>query len=192
MSLEEIRGERNLVYSEWHRPASMVRFINDPKKVETMSYIDIDCAEYHDDWSEVLVLIETAIDVGQDYKPVTVTFKLAQRIYPPIPVFLVLYKISKTMNPTVKKFQIEDIEAFRIKQISPKWETDFTIMTPKQWAEKLLQIREDSAAHMLECGKQRELGHLRAVWKKLSARERKMFWEEIGKKFRLTDSLNNP
>jgi hypothetical protein len=192
MSLEEIRGERNLVYSAWHRPPSMARFIEDPEKVEAMSYIDIDCAEYHDHWSEVLVLIETAIDVGQDYKPVTVTFKLAQRIYPPIPVFLVLYKISKTMNPTVKKFQIEDIEAFRIKQISPKWETDFTIMTPKQWAEKLLQIREDSAAHMLECGKQRELGHLRAVWKKLSAREQKMFWEEIGKKYSLTSNLNQP
>lgn len=92
-----------------------------------------------------IALIETARDVNQDFKPVTVLCELAKMSH--IPAYVVLYKLSDcSKNPAdSREF---DIESFRVKRAWPNPESLFRVYTPKQWAQLLLQIREQSAAEV--------------------------------------------
>ena len=103
--------------------------------------IDLDASlyvEYDDGTKEPIALIETARDVGQKYKCATVTTNLAKRAE--LPCFVVLYSLSSDKNPADTTWF--DIESFRVKRLWPKPENDWRVMTPQEWADNLLKMRE--------------------------------------------------
>jgi hypothetical protein len=142
---EEQYNTRDRSYSAWHRRHSTMRFVG-IESAQTLAMIDMDASlyvEYDDGTKEPLALIETAVDVGQDYKCATVTMKLAQRAN--LPAAVVLYKLSDRPNPADSRFQ--DIESFRVKRIHPpgakkKWHS----YSPNAWAQALERLRKAAAA----------------------------------------------
>ena len=95
MAQEEKYGTRDRTYSAWHRRLSTQRFVG-IEKAQLLAMIDLDAAlyvEYDDGTKEPLALIETAQDVGQAYKPATVTLRLAKRAD-----FALLYRIVHTFK----------------------------------------------------------------------------------------------
>lgn len=139
MTQEEKTGERDLIYSAWHRRLSTQRFIG-IENAQLLAMIDIDIilyVEYEDATKEPICLIETARDIGQPIKPATVTKRLAEKAK--IYAFTVLYTPSDTKNPADKRW--DDIEKFRVKMLYPK-ETTWKVFSPKEWAEKLLEMRK--------------------------------------------------
>ncbi len=140
MAQEEKYGARDLTYSAWHRRRSISRFI-DIQKAKGMSQIDVDYIEYDDETKEPLIFIETAIDVGQTYKPGTVTRNLAKAVGGPRRAYTVLYKISETeQNPADPN--VMDIEQFRVKRLWPEPDDDWNIMSPEEYAKWLLKMRK--------------------------------------------------
>jgi hypothetical protein len=145
MSHSERYGTRDLTYSAWHRTKSLARFIG-IEKAQTLALIDIDAApfvEYHDGDKDPLILIETALDVGQFAKAATVTRRLAMRCYPMLPAYTVLYTPAQTANPADPTQR--DIEQFRVKRLHPNTEAGWKIYTPQEFAEKLVSARLQSA-----------------------------------------------
>ena len=146
MAQEEKYGTRDRTYSAWHRRLSTQRFVG-IEKAQLLAMIDLDAAlyvEYDDGTKEPLALIETAQDVGQAYKPATVTLRLAKRA--DLPCFIVLYTLSKNFNPVDKNWH--DISNFRIRRLWPVPENGWRNMRPKQWAENLLKLRIWSAKRL--------------------------------------------
>ena len=140
---EEKYGNRDRSYSIWHRRKSTQRYIG-IEKAQLLAMIDLDASlyvEYDDETKDPVALIEIAVDVGQPYKTATVTKKLAIRAN--IPALVVLYKLSENKNPTDDTCQ--DIESFKVKRLFPKFEKEWRKLTPKEYAENLLKIREWSA-----------------------------------------------
>ena len=140
---EERYGTRDRAYSAWHRRQSTRRFIG-IEHAQLLAMIDLDASlyvEYDDGTKEPIALIETARDVGQQYKSATVTTKLAKRA--DMPCYVVLYSLSKEKNPADAEWF--DIESFRVKRLWPKPENDWKIYSPQQWAENLLTLREWSS-----------------------------------------------
>ena len=140
----ERTGTRDRAYSAWHRSRSIRRFVGG-KRAEELSMIDLDGAmyvEYDDLEKEPLALIETALDIGQQTKPATVTARLAQRAG--LPAYVVLYTPSSQPNPA-DGLQ-PDIQRFRVRRIWPSPEPGWRQITPRSWAEALLQIRQWSWA----------------------------------------------
>jgi hypothetical protein len=138
---DEVFGTRDRAYSAWHRRASTRRFVG-IEKAQALAMVDVDVAlwiEYDDATKEPLALIETAMDRGQDIKPATVTKRLAQRCFPTLPAYILLYRLAATANPA--DLQYRDIEQFRVRRIWPQPETVWQTLTPKQWAEKLCELR---------------------------------------------------
>lgn len=145
MAQEELFNTRDRSYSAWHRRNSTRRFVG-IELAQTLAMIDMDAAlyvEYDDGTKEPLVLIETAIDRGQPWKPATVTKALARRCVPTVPAYVLLYKLSPTRNPADPNWF--DIEAFRVRRIWPEPEQPFQRLTPDQWAQKLVELRKWSA-----------------------------------------------
>lgn len=143
---EEVYGTRDRSYSAWHRRLSTRRFIG-IEKAQLLAMIDLDASlyvEYDDGSKEPIALIETARDIGQAYKTATVTMKLATRAN--LPCFVVLYTLSDKQNPADKRWK--DIESFRVKRLFPKQEIKWRIMTPEQWANTLLKMREWSCRNI--------------------------------------------
>lgn len=139
MSQEEIYNTRDRSYSAWHRRFSTRRFIG-IESAQLLAMIDLDASvyvEYDNGSKEPLALIETAEDVGQIYKTATVTLKLATRAK--LPCFVLLYKLSCSLNPADKRYR--DIEQFRVKRLWPDMEKTWRIITPQSWAETLLKLR---------------------------------------------------
>lgn len=139
MSQKEIYNSRDRTYSAWHRRLSTGRFIG-IERAQLLAMIDLDASlfvEYDDGTKEPLALIETAQDVGQTYKTATVTLKLAQKAS--LPCFVVLYSPSNDLNPADDKWP--DILQFRVKRLWPKFEKEWRIFTPQEWAENLLRLR---------------------------------------------------
>lgn len=110
--------------------------------------IDLDASlyvEYDDLTKEPVALIETAIDVGQEYKSATVTKRLAERAS--LPAFTLLYMLGSEKNPADCGFM--DITAFRVKILNwpypvvtgkePK--AGWVEKTPIEWCEFLLWLR---------------------------------------------------
>lgn len=140
MAHEERYGQRDLSYSAWHRRLSTRRFVG-IENAQLLAMIDIDASlwvEYDDRTKEPIALIESARDVGQAWKPSTVTGKLAKRA--DLPCFVVLYTLSDTPNPANPAYQ--DIECFRVRRVHPMEERHFTTVTPQEWAERLLSMRK--------------------------------------------------
>lgn len=137
---EEKYGTRDRAYSAWHRRKSTRRFIG-IEHAQLLAMIDLDASlyvEYDDGTKEPIALIETARDVGQPYKTATVTANLAKRAE--LPCFVVLYALSDEKNPAY--FLWFDIESFRVKRLWPKPESEWRIMSPQEWADNLLKMRE--------------------------------------------------
>lgn len=140
---EEKYGTRCRAYSAWHRRLSTQRFIG-IEKAQLLAMIDLDASlyvEYDDGTKEPIALIETAVDVGQSFKPATVTCNLAKRA--DLPCFVVLYKLSDQKNPADERWP--DIVEFRVKRLYPKPERGWRILTPDEWSEALLAMRKWSA-----------------------------------------------
>lgn len=143
MAQEEVYNDRRRDYSAWHRRNSTRRFVG-IENAQLLAMIDLDASlyvEYDDGTKEPLALIETARDVGQSYKTATVTLKLA--VLADLPCFVVLYKLSANPNPFDPQWQ--DIEQFRVKRLHPEMERQWRVISPKEWAETLLRMREWSA-----------------------------------------------
>ena len=70
MPHEEVTGTRDRTYSAWHRRMSTRRYVG-IEAAQTLGMIDLDASlyvEYDDSTKEPLALIETARDVGQEFK----------------------------------------------------------------------------------------------------------------------------
>ena len=141
---EEVYGTRRRDYSAWHRRLSTGRYIG-IERAQLLAMIDLDASlyvEYDDKTKEPLALIETAQDVGQNTKPATVTAKLARRAN--LPAYTMLYALSDSQNPADRMWK--DIESFRVKRLHPPPVTGWMILTPKEWADALLALRDTQAA----------------------------------------------
>lgn len=142
VSQEERYGNRCNAYSAWHRRNSTRRFVG-IENAQLLAMIDIDVAvfvEYDDQTKDPLIICEVARDVGQAYKPATVTANLSKLCTArQVPAYLVLYRLSDIANPADDS--CKDIAAFRVKRLWPNPVREFTLLTPQQWAERLLKIR---------------------------------------------------
>lgn len=153
MSDTEKYGFRDNAYSAWHRPLSVSRFI-DADAAEAMRLIDMDAllgedmglhesdgttwVEFRRTSSWPLALIETAVDVGQSNKVAYVTQNMAR--ISDLPGAVTLYKLSESLNPTDRRAR--DIDAFRVRRLWPHPELTFRNLSPQEYAEWLLRIRD--------------------------------------------------
>jgi hypothetical protein len=145
MAQEEIFNTRDRSYSAWHRRQSTRRFVG-IERAQALAMIDLDASlyvEYDDGTKEPLALVETAMDRGQAMKPATVTKRLAQRCVPMVPAYVLLYTLGEQPNPADERYK--DIECFRVRRVWPEPETPWEKYTPKQWADRLVLLREWSA-----------------------------------------------
>lgn len=143
---EERYGTRDRSYSAWHRRLSTRRFVG-LEQAQLLAMIDLDASlfvEYDDEMKEPLALIETARDVGQRFKPATVTCRLAQMAG--LPCYVALYTCADERNPADPRWQ--DIERFRIRRMWPHPEAAWRTLAPKDWAEALLKIRTWASAKL--------------------------------------------
>lgn len=142
---EEKYDTRDRSYSIWHRRLSTRRFVG-IERAQTLAMIDLDAAlyvEYDDGTKEPLALIETARDIGQSFKSATITKALARRMVPTVPALILLYLLSDEPNPSFPS--VQDIKAFRYMRVWPEPVTVWKTVTPQQWADKLVKLREWSA-----------------------------------------------
>lgn len=140
MSQEERFGSRERSYSAWHRRMSTRRFVG-IELAQTLAMIDLDASlyvEYDDGTKEPLALIETARDVGQSFKPATVTAKLAARA--DLPCYVLLYTLGTERNPADPTWF--DIFSFRYCRLHPKPEGKWTVCTPDEWCQLLVRLRQ--------------------------------------------------
>ena len=148
MPHEERFGSRDLTYSAWHRRESIQRFVG-LDAAQTMCMVDLDVPiylEYDDGTFEPLILIEVAIDCGQDRKSHTVTKRLAMRA--DLPAFVVLYQ--KSLEPNPAKISEKDIEGFRVKRIWPGREREWKRMLPEPYAQWLWDLRRRLSAKVIQ------------------------------------------
>lgn len=139
-------GFRSAEYSCWHRTASLRRYLGEDL-ASTISVIDLDHAlwiEYSEGNREPLLLIESAIDTGQDSKATSVLRHLAKRA--DLPAYCVLFTPAAHRNEGDVRFH--DIERFRVRRVWPDPDQDWTVLSPQQWAERLLIIRARGAARL--------------------------------------------
>lgn len=139
-------GFRSAEYSSWHRTASLRRFLG-AELASSISVIDVDHAiwvEHADGSKEPLALIETARDVGQNWKATSVIRHLAMRAN--LPAYCVLFTPADV--PNGGDGRSADIESFRVRRVWPDPEKDWRTLTPQRWAETLLLIRARGAARL--------------------------------------------
>jgi hypothetical protein len=143
VSRYERYGTRSLVYSKWHR-----FYLGDGEPM-----IDLDGIEYCTErgCSKPLVLIETAVDIGQRMKPTTVLRNLAQQSG--VLALCVLYTVTEGTDPAVgcgcQPTKVLDncdhgITRFRVRRIHPPnpsqvWQR----MTPEEFRDRLRRVRMD-------------------------------------------------
>jgi len=150
-------GFRSAEYSSWHRTASLRRYLGEDL-ASTLSTVDLDNAiwiEHSDGAKEPLLLIETALDVEQEWKATSVIRQLARRAN--LPAYVVLYKPARHPNSGDARFN--DIERFRVKRVWPDPDGDWITLSPQQWAERLLVIRARGAARLDNEARQSQPGN---------------------------------
>ena len=144
MSDRERWGTRDLTYSNWHRVASIERFVG-AAQARALTMIDLDGLEYCCRCREVVGLVEVARDVGQAFKPSIVTGQLAHRLG--VPGLLAFYMPSQERRMGGHP----DIERFRARVISrpdfcdrsaPAGASREFALTPAQFARWLLRMHE--------------------------------------------------
>lgn len=149
MALEERYGFRDQAYSQWHRPSSTARYIG-LEKAQLLGMIDLDVSlyvEYENKTKIPVALIEAAVDQGEDWKPSTVTQKLAEMAN--LPAACVLYTLGDCANPGCKT--VRDITMVRVRRLwpDPMRLGEFRRLKPSTWAQSLLNMREQGAAEVL-------------------------------------------
>lgn len=139
MSLEERFGTRDQAYSLWHRPSSIRRYVP-IHLAELLKVVDVDATYWVEylDRSIPVALVETAIDIGQSFKVAAVTRSLASGHVPTLPAYVALYRHAVTANPAYPG--VPDISRFRVKQIWPKEESEFRIVSPQEWAHQIAEL----------------------------------------------------
>lgn len=151
MAQEEKYGTRDLTYSAWHRRMSLQRFVG-IEAAQTCAMIDLDAqlwVECEDETFRPLMLVETALDIGQPHKTGTITRNEAKRGAPineDIPAYVVLYLPADTPNPANEDWP--DIKRFRVKRLWPDSDREWTTFTPDEWAQKIIEIRAWSARRL--------------------------------------------
>jgi len=146
MAQEEQYGTRDGSYSAWHRRNSTKRFVG-IEKAQNLAMIDLDVSlyvEYDDTEKHPLCLIETAVDVGQKWKPGTVTRELARRAG--LRAYVLLYTLGDEPNPADDRWP--DITGFRARRLWPEPVTTWRHFTPAEWAEALVNIRSHMARRL--------------------------------------------
>lgn len=127
MSMHERTGTRDLLYSGWHRPRSIERFLG-PRVATLVKVIDIDWCEACHWCDEPIALIETQ-QSSRAPKSARITVKLAQR------ADLAAYSVSYEPNGAG-----DDIDMFRVRQLHP--ETGEVVdLKPKTYARWLWALR---------------------------------------------------
>uniref|UniRef100_A0A6M3J283 Uncharacterized protein n=1 Tax=viral metagenome TaxID=1070528 RepID=A0A6M3J283_9ZZZZ len=134
MSLEERTGTRDLLYSGWHRPSSISRYVS-KLDASLLGMIDLDAIEVCTFCKEPLALIETKSSFARE-RVMTYTAALGRRAR--VPVFLVVY----TPTPTG-----DDIASFLIQRHGS---TETWTATPAEYATWLLKLRSD---HSSQCSR---------------------------------------
>lgn len=148
MSHEERYGTRDQSYSAWHRRNSTKRYVG-IENAQNLSMIDVDASlyvEYDEEGKEPVALIETAQDIGQEFKTGTITRNLAKRCDPPLYAYVVLYTLSDYPNPADPSWP--DIELFRVRRLWPNPSRDWIACSPEEWCKNLLKIRRVSAREL--------------------------------------------
>lgn len=147
MSRDERFGTRSLIYSKWHR-----LFLGD-----TEPMIDLDGVEYCAEkrCNKALVLVETAMDIGQRNKPTTVMRELAKQAGGVLAI-CVLYKVTDGIDPAIgcpcKDSRDYDpacdhgITRFRVRRVWPSPARLWTVMTPEEFRDKLRAVRMNHIA----------------------------------------------
>lgn len=144
---EEKYGSRDLAYSAWHRRNSISRYpIVGMRNAGLLGMIDIDAVyyvEYRDVDRMPIAIVETAIDVGQKYKPATVTTNIARywrNGNNTLSAYCLLYKLADNQNPEYP--MAKDIEYFRVRRLWPSpIDKDWKKIAPKAWARHLCELR---------------------------------------------------
>lgn len=131
MSMEERSGNRDLLYSGWHRPSRIRRFLT-VREAASLVVIDIDFCEACSVCYQPLALVETQRSAHLP-KQAPIMARLARLAG--IPAWSVSYL------PTDEG---DDIEVFRLRQVEPFDDEAYT-MSPDVFAKWLLHLR---AAHV--------------------------------------------
>lgn len=105
-----------------------------------MTMADLDSVlfvEYGYDNKLPLALVEVARDIGQE-KPTGLIREFARMAN--LPAFVSLYTPSPRANPASPAWH--DIDGFRVRRVWPRPEPKWRSLTPGQWADALVQIRD--------------------------------------------------
>lgn len=140
MSRYEQLGVRSLVYSKWHR-----FYLGDAEKM-----IDLDGVEYCDrkGCNKPLLLVETAMDVGQNNKPTTVLRRLAQASG--VLAICVLYTVAPDASEqhgcgcdenSILDGCTHGITRFRVRRVWPSPVRMWTVLDPEEFRDRLRIIR---------------------------------------------------
>jgi hypothetical protein len=136
---EEQHLIRDRAYGVWHRSRSISRFLG-RRQAQSLTMADLDSVlfvEYGFSNKLPLALVEVAQDIGQE-KPTGVLREMANMSN--LPAFVALYTPAPRANPTSPAWH--DIDEFRIKRVWPKPEREWRTLSPKEWANALVQIRD--------------------------------------------------
>lgn len=139
MSMEERTGERDLLYSRWHRP-SRVREWMTAREAAMLTQIDIDWCEYCAFCGQPVALIETQ-ESTRGPKSARVTGNLAELA--DVPAYSVAFQRSESGD---------DIALFTVRQLKPV-EQEIGALLPGVYAYWLLALREQHNRANIECGR---------------------------------------
>ena len=136
---EEQHLIRDRDYGVWHRSRSISRFLG-RRQAQSLTMADLDSVlfvEYGYSNKLPLALVEVAQDIGQE-KPTGVIRELAKMSN--LPAFVALYTPASRSNPVSPAWH--DIDGFRVKRVWPKPEATWRTLSPSEWADALVQIRD--------------------------------------------------
>jgi hypothetical protein len=136
---EEQHLIRDRAYGVWHRSRSISRFLG-RRQAQSLTMADLDSVlfvEYGYSGKLPLALVEVAQDIGQE-KPTGVIRELAKMAN--LPAFVALYTPAARANPVSPAWH--DIDGFRVKRVWPKPERHWRNLSPSEWANALVQIRD--------------------------------------------------
>lgn len=139
MSMEERTGERDLLYSKWHRPSRIKEWMT-PREAAMLTQIDIDWCEYCAFCGQPVALIETQ-ESHRGPKSARVTSNLADLAT--MPAYSVAYQRTESGD---------DIALFTVRQLRPI-ELDVGEMLPNVYAYWLLSLRKAHNRASPECGR---------------------------------------
>lgn len=135
MAMNERYGRRDLLYSGWHRPSSISRFVGQ-RTAHDLSCIDVDYLEFCSGCRRPIAIIETQRSFGP---PKSAAVCVALGGLAKLPVFTVSYAPNESGD---------DIQEFRWRQLWPRQSTVLNL-TPSAYAFWLAGLH---ASH--QCGQE--------------------------------------